>query len=137
MLNHYLHIRGLSRLMAVLFAMQVLVGGFCLLTTQAHAMPQSLQTHEMSAHCAKSVDADQQHSSDHAGTCYHCDQPDELSNSAFSSISAMALGFSEINILPAALFSMADASGLFTARTPTGPPRSSTLLYTTTQRILI
>jgi len=131
------HMRICSRLMIGLFAMQVLVGGFCLLTSEAHAMSASVHTHEMSAHCAKSVDADHQHSSDQASTCYHCDQPDELSNSAFSSTVSMALTLSDISILPAALLSMADASGLLSARTPTGPPRSSTLLYTTTQRILI
>jgi len=131
------HMRVYSRLMIGLFAMQILVGGFCLLTSEAHAMSHSVQTHEMSAHCTKSVDGDHQHSQDHAGNCYHCDQPDELSNSAFSSTVSMDLTFSDVSILPAALLSMADASGLLSTRTPTGPPRSSTLLYTTTQRILI
>ncbi len=131
------HMRVFSRLMIGLFAMQVLVGGFCLLTSEAHAMPQSVHTHDISAHCAKSVDADHQHSSDHADSCYHCDQPDELSNPAFSSTVSMPLVFSDVSIMPAALLSMHDASGFLSTRTPTGPPRSSSLLYTTTQRILI
>jgi len=143
MLNRYLHIRGFSRLMAGLFAMQVLVGGFCLLTAEAHAMPQSMsmQGMAMDGNCAKAMHANQpghdQQSSDHSDACYHCDQPAELSNAGLASVVALTLALSDVISLPAAQLLNNEATGLFSARTPTGPPRSSSLLYATTQRILI
>jgi len=142
MLSCYLHIRGLSRLMAGLFAIQVLVGGFCLLTTEAHAMPQSMsmQTMVMDGNCAKAMHAEQSshdQTSDHSDTCYHCDQPAALSNASYASVVAVSLVLSNVISLPAAQLFSSEATGLFTARTPTGPPRSSSLLYTTSQRILI
>jgi len=133
------------RLMAMLFAVQVMVGGFCLLTAEAHAMPpsMSMQGMAMDGSCAKSGHVDHnlngqhQHEQDDSGNCYHCDQPDELSSSAFTSAAPVLLVLSDFISLPAApLFDLA-ATGLLTARTPTGPPRSSSLLYTTTQRIRV
>jgi len=127
------------RLMVMLFAVQVMVGGFCLLTAEAHAMPQPVQTTDMDGHCAKSthISLSHEHGSNHSGNCYHCDQPDELSSSAFTSPAPMLLVLSDFISLPAApLFDQA-ATGLLSTRTPTGPPRSSSLLYTTTQRIRV
>jgi len=129
--------------MAVLFAVQVVVGGFCMLTAEAHAMPQSVHTQDVQAHCAKSGHADHQlngqhqHEQDDSGNCYHCDQPDELSSSAFTSAAPMLLVLSDFTSLPAVPLFDPAATGLLTARTPTGPPRSSSLLYTTTQRIRV
>ncbi|MDQ6982929.1 MAG: hypothetical protein Q9M08_08025 [Mariprofundus sp.] len=141
MLTRKLHIRGFSRivarLMAVMFAVQMMVGGFCLLTAEAHAMPQSIQTQDVHAHCAKSSHADDEHSQDHSGNCYHCDQPDELSNSAFPSVAPLALVLSDIITMPAAPLFTSAATGMLSTRTPTGPPRSSSLLYSTTPRIRV
>jgi len=137
MLTGKLYARGLSRLMSVLFAVQIVVGGFCLLTADAHATPQPMQTQNVHAHCVKSSHADDQHSQGDSGNCYHCDQPDQLSNSVFSAGTPIALAHSDvIGSPPAPLFS-SKATGLFSIRTPTGPPRSSSLLYTITQRIRV
>jgi len=150
MLRHYLHIRGLSRLMSVLFAVQIMVGGFCLLTSEANAMPMSAQ--EMHAHCGMSADvstqsvadgaavgyfAVDQHAQDHNNNCYHCDQPDQLSSSNSASVVLMLLVLTDDLSLPAAVAFDSSATGLLSTRTPTGPPRSASLLYTTSQRILI
>lgn len=123
--------------MSVLFAAQIMVGGFCLLTTDAHAMPQSVQTQSVQAHCAKSSHASDQHSQGDSGNCYHCDQPDQLSNSVFSPLALVALVLSGVMNLSVVPQPGSGATGLFSIRTPTGPPRSSSLLYTTTQRILV
>ncbi|MDQ6968956.1 MAG: hypothetical protein Q9M16_00415 [Mariprofundus sp.] len=146
MLTHYLHTRGLSRLMAVLFAVQIVVGGFCLLTSEASAMPQANQN--MHAHCEISNDvavdgtvnehvAGDQHAQDHGNNCFHCDQPDQLSNSASSLLVSMLLVLSDEISLPAVVEFDSNTTGLLSTRTPTGPPRSASLLYSTSQRILI
>jgi len=139
MLTRKLHTRGLSRLMAVMFAVQIMVGGFCLLTAEAHAMAAPVQTMNVDGHCAKSTHAgtSHEHNPDHSGNCYHCDQPDELSNSAFPSVAPIALVLTDVISLPAMPQLQNQATGLLYSRTPTGPPRSSTLLYTTTQRIRV
>ncbi len=141
MLSRKLQIRVLPRLLAVLFAMQVGVGGFCLLTADAHAA-QAQGVQDIEAHCAKSVQAGLQaeHDADqhtHSGNCYHCDQPDELSNSAYPTIAPLALALVDLITLPAVPHYDAAANGSLTTRTPTGPPGSAALLYTTTQRIRI
>ncbi len=147
MLTRIMHIRGLSRLMAGLFAMQIVVGGFCLLTAEAHEIvPLAMAgtsdgdspNSGIDGHCGKSVDSGSQrhHESDHSGNCSHCDHPDELSSSVVSGLS-LALVLADIIVLPSACEGERSASGLLSTRTPTGPPSSSTLLYTTTQRIRI
>ncbi|HKI61164.1 MAG TPA: hypothetical protein VKA31_02615 [Mariprofundaceae bacterium] len=129
------HASGLSRLIAGLFAMQVIVTGFCMITTQAHAMPQSVHSSEMGSHCAKAEHTgEHQH---HSGSCYHCDQPDELSNSTLTSFAAVALLLPGVISAPALPQWHDVSSGLLSSRTPTGPPRSSSLLFTTTQRIRV
>ena len=140
MLTRKLHIRGFSRLMTVMFAVQMVVGGFCLLTAEAHTMPASVQSSDMDALCAKSIGPISNHGqeSDHSGNCYHCDQPDELSSSSFTSMAApIALVLSGVISLPAAQQFGSTATGRLSLRTPTGPPRSSSLLYATTQRIRV
>jgi len=138
--------------MAVLFAVQIIVGGFCLLTSEANAMPPSNQ--HMHAHCKMSVDVshvsgDQQHEhagegvahdqgqQDSANNCYHCDQPDQLSSSTTSPVASLTMVlFDDISLSTVALLDQ-QAVGLLSTRTPTGPPRSASLLYSTSQRILI
>jgi len=145
MLTRKLHIRGvfrsMARLMAVLFAVQIMVGGFCLLTAEAHEMPQSMQMQNMvmDGNCAKSMHTGANHNqdSDHSGNCYHCDQPDELSNASFTSMASVALVLTDVISLSAVTQFSSATTGLLTTRTPTGPPRSSSLLYTTTQRIRV
>ncbi|MDX8405953.1 MAG: hypothetical protein R8K50_07370 [Mariprofundus sp.] len=140
MLRHKLNFRGISRLMAGLFALQIVLTGFCLLTPEAHAMPMptmqsgAAHTGDMDGHCAKAESGRQ--ASDDSSSCYHCDQPDELSNVSPLSFAHVVLLLPGYLTEPAVL-TWHDFSGLFTVRIPTGPPRSSTLLYTTSQRILI
>ncbi len=152
MLRHYLQTRGLSRLMSVLFAVQIVLGGFCLLTSQAHAMSQTASGQAVHAHCGMGADASEaasldlsnaataplhQSSSDQVSNCYHCDQPDQLSGSTSISVDSLAVVvFESMDVLSAPQFNMI-AAGLLSVRTPTGPPNSSSLLYTTSQRILI
>ncbi|MDQ6996752.1 MAG: hypothetical protein Q9M82_04740 [Mariprofundus sp.] len=143
MLTRKLHIRGcfriVARLMAVMFAVQVVVGGFCLLTAEAHTMPVSVQISAMDAHCSKSMYtiSNHEHELDHSGNCFHCDKPNELSSSALTSVASIVLVVSGVISLPVAPQFGSAATRRFSTRTPTGPPRSSSLLYTTTQRIRI
>ena len=140
MLKRYLHIRGLSRLMAGLFAMQIIVGGFCLLTAEAHAMPQAMQGMNMAGNCAKAMHGDvaaQHDAQGHSDACYHCDQPTELSNSNTVSLAEAALVLQAVVSLPAAPQYQLPGDGLFVTRMPTGPPGSASLLYQTSLRILI
>jgi len=136
MLTHNLPLRGFSRLLAVMFAVQIVVGGFCLLTVEAHAMPASVQTMNMDTHCAKSMHtiSNHEHESDHSGNCYHCDQ---LFSSAFTPMVPVSLALSGVISLPAAPQFGSTTTGRLSARIPTGPPRSSSLLYTITQRIRV
>jgi len=147
MLSRYLHIRGLSRLMVALFAVQIIVGGFCLLASEASAMPPSAQSQGMHAHCGMKGNVSGQNRSDQATTshhtqdgsssCYHCDQPDQLSSSSPSAVASLLLVLADDISLTIAPLSVDNTTGFLSTRTPTGPPRSSSLLYTTSQRILI
>jgi len=143
MLNRHLHIRGCARLMAVLFVVQIVASGLCLLTAEAHAMPQvvSMPNQDMDGNCAKPLSTVQssrdQHSSDHSEACFHCDQPDQLSSTANAPVAPALLVLASFVSLPVAPLLVQIATGQLTARTPTGPPRSSSLLYTTTQRIRV
>lgn len=140
------HTQRFSRLMAGLFAVQVIVAGFCLMPVKAHAssmpqmaapMPQMTSAHAGMAtdHCA-SMAAEHAHNSQHRAPCVHCDQPDAMAQ-AFA-----AIDHADLPLLPVLAF--ADSAqlvpaeqGLLSARVATGPPRSSSLIYTTTQRIRI
>jgi len=123
--------------MAGLFALQIVVTGFCLLTAEAHAMPMpAMQSGAVELPCAKSGHMDQHDSSSHSGSCYHCDQPDELSNASFSSLAQVSILLPGIITMPVATTWQPESTLSF-SRTPTGPPRSSSRLYTTSQRIRI
>jgi len=153
MLNRHFHIRGCARLVAALFVVQIVASGLCLLTAEAHAMPQlvsmpnvsmqnvSMQNKGMDGSCAKPLSTVQssrdQQSSDHSDACFHCDQPDQLSSTANAQPAPALLVLAGFVSLPAAPLLVQVATGQLTARTPTGPPRSSSLLYTTTQRIRV
>jgi hypothetical protein len=140
MLNSKRHLRGFSRFMIGLFAVQVLAAGFCLVTPEvhaakAHAMDMQMpMSDDMASHCESNVKAE----SDHAGhsACAHCDLPDELVTSKVSGFD-MDFELPAQALVAAAIEFSASLSTDFSVRTPTGPPRSSSLLYTTTQRILV
>ncbi len=127
--------RSLSRLMVGLFAMQVMVAGFCLLTSEAHAMPQSVQQSDMDGGCAKGADG--HHLSEHSDSCYHCDQPDVVAASTSVSVSVVAMALPGLIRLAESPVVVQTTTGLFSPRPPTGPPRSASLLFSTTQRIRV
>jgi len=144
------HARAFSRLMAGLFAMQLVLTGFCLLTEDAHAMPMAAMNQmsaqhagDFASHCSKTAphdDEHQAHSSDadshHSDGCFHCDDSDMFVKVATVDIPVFSPVLALMVIMPeAAVWSATRA--VTTNQISTGPPRSSSLLYTTTQRILI
>ncbi len=128
---------ALSRLLAGVFAVQLVLTGFCLLTADAHEISQSVRTQDVHAHCAKSNVAGNQQSGDHSDNCYHCDQPDQLSSSSIIFIAPVALLLPGDFGLAVAHPQLSEATGLIATRMATGPPRSSSLLYRISQRILV
>ncbi len=141
MLNRKLNLRGLSRLMIGLFAVQVLAAGFCLLTPDTHAANaqaagmQMAMSGDMMAHCDKAAKTETEHAG-HDGACAHCDQPDELLQSKASTFNS-DFDLPVLQVVSVASELPVPVSLDMTVRTPTGPPRSSSLIYTTTQRIRI
>jgi len=140
------HIRGFSRLMTGLFAVQVLAAGFCLLTPQSHAanaQPATMQMQSsssgmagMASHCKNDSDSDHKPTSNQHSSCAHCDQPDELIQ---SKVSPFNIDF-DLPLQPVAVLAIelpVQVTVDLAVRTPTGPPRSSSLIYTTTQRIRV
>ncbi len=129
---------GLSALSAGVFALQVLVTGFCLLSSQAHAM-EGPMAEDMAVHCPKAdlanAAGESRHDSGH-DACFHCDDGEKYAKlstgeaPAFSAQFVALFPIAQIEHVPA-------ASGIDSIRLTTGPPRSSSLLYSTTQRIRI
>jgi len=136
------HRRGLfrpllGRLLAGVFAVQVVLTGFCLLSNDAHAMPMAQtntsQVKEMAEHCSKAATHEQGH---HADGCFHCDDQNLFVKAA--PIDFPASSFSFVLLIAMPEFPQWTASeAIPVGLMPTGPPRSTTLLYTTTQRIRV
>lgn len=134
-------IRQLSRVLTGLFAIQVLAASFCLLTPQAHASEmmsdnmQAMQMQSYGAHCDNHNDKTSGHA-DHALPCTHCDQPDELIQAlSFDSQTNVDLPMLALIIAVAQIAPQQTLT--HTEVVPTGPPNSASILYQTTQRILI
>ena len=133
-----LHNKALSRLMAGLFAVQLIGAGFCLLTPEAHAMPAAhAMGHEMQMgaadeHCAQPAEQGEKH----GASCAHCLQPDisVQNHAAPDHISPLLLP--DFHTYRKAVTGTVHTLAL-SSRTPTGPPRSSTLIYDITQRIRV
>jgi hypothetical protein len=141
MLLRKTHTRRISRLIAGLFAVQIIVTGFCLLTSQAHAAEMSpmamAQMGDMSGHCSKSMQGMGQHSgTSHSDGCFHCDEPAQFVKAGTADLAPVNLVLVALSLLPEmpALASWDEATAFYA---PTGPPRSSSLLFTTTQRIRV
>jgi len=131
------NVRGTSRLMVGLFVVQLVLTGFCLLTADAHAMPipqmSKQQTDDMGGMCSKSVSHDEEH---HSDGCFHCDEPDQFVKAGSADITPVNLVLVALSVLPGMpALTTWDEATVF--HTPTGPPRSSSLLFTTTQRIRV
>lgn len=125
--------RVLSRALAWLFAAQFLLAGLCVLTPVAHAMPH-MQAKAMATHCMDhAMKADP--SSKGVPACVHCDQPDEMAQSKHVD-SPLPL------LMPVAVVDEIAETSLQTPRRwdrlqAIGPPKSSSLLFRTSQRIRI
>ena len=141
MLRRNLQIRLLSRLMAGLFALQLIGTGFCLLTPDAHAKPavHAAMTHDMhmaptDEHCAQPAE----HSEEHGATCAHCLQPQvDLSAKHNQAPNQIVLAFLPDFLAADQTANIDNHALLLLSRTPTGPPRSSSLIYDITQRIRV
>jgi len=142
MLKKKLYRRGLARLVAGLFSVQLLVAGLCLMMPQAHAMPMVKAAHSIpdsmdkTGHCTPAMTATQMgHDSEHF-SCTHCNQPDSFSQNISAPVQLDLAMLPDLPAAPGVSDWISRSISLF-SRTPTGPPRSSSLLYQTTQRILI
>lgn len=139
MLRRKQHTRLLSRLLAGLFALQ-LIGSFCLLTPAAHAMPvvhamaESMPMGVTDEHCAQATG----HSERQAASCAHCLQPEvDLSAKHNQAPGQIGLALLPDFLTPDSTASVAGPAALLSSRTPTGPPRSSSLIYDITRRIRV
>jgi len=138
--------RRLSRLVAGLFAVQIVVTGFCLLTTQAHAMPMAqmdathmsdTQMGSTSGHCSESMLSKAQHAgTSHGDGCFHCDEPAQFVKAGNADTAPVSLVLTCLTMLPEPVGEGATDIKLI-AFSPTGPPRSDSLLLSTTQRLRI
>jgi hypothetical protein len=141
MLKVKLHRRALSRLITGLFAVQLFAAGFCLMMPQAHAMPMVKAAHSMSdsmtdtEHCTQPMESQMSHDAEHS-SCTHCDQPDSFLQNASAPIQLDLEMQADLLPAPSALEWISQSVSLF-SRTPTGPPRSSSLLYHISLRILV
>lgn len=138
--------RFVSRLVAGLFAVQIVVTGFCLLTSQAHAMPagQMSASHitdsmkaEMAEHCSKSMQGGGHDAgSSNSDGCFHCDEPDQFVKVGTADLAPVSIVLTLLVMLPQTL-DWTVRTELSDTHTPTGPPNSSSILFTTTQRIRV
>lgn len=138
--------RLLSRLVAGLFAVQIVVTGFCLLSSHAHAMPMHQMSSSSLSHtmmtgmdgaCGKSAHMDGEHNgTSHSGGCFHCDEPDQF-------VKAAPVDVTPVSVILACVALMQSDMNPGVSEMPvgvslsTGPPRSSSLLFTTTRRIRV
>lgn len=128
---------ALYRLMAMLFAMQMVVTGFCVLAPQAHAMPMvenAMMQADMKAPCSDAA-AMHAHTMKHGHACAHCDQTDtltyvQLDQDHSTPLLATLQGYERPD-----LFLLSAVAGL--SSLSRGPPRSASLIFNTTRRIRI
>jgi hypothetical protein len=141
MLKKKLFRRALSRLVSGLFAVQVIAAGFCLMMPQAHAMPMAQASHSMAdsminaEHCEQSMETQMDHGMEHSA-CSHCDQPDSFLLNVSAPIQLDIDMQADLLPVPRASDWVSQSIAFF-SRTPTGPPRSSSLLYHISPRILV
>jgi len=104
---------------------------------QAHAMPMVEAAHAMAAdeHCTQPMETRMSHDAEHA-TCTHCDQPDSLLQNAAAPVQPDLDLLPDLPAAPTVSAWISQSISLF-SRTPTGPPRSSSLLYYISPRIRV
>jgi len=114
-----------------LFVFQMVAVGFCALSASAHAA--SLVNSPLQSDCSKGMSGpDQGQASDQI--CSHCDMPDQ----AYQSIATPP---DHTSVLIGLVFlsgiDVAESTPFTFNKWILAPPRSSSLIYNTTQRILI
>jgi len=125
--------------------MQILLAGFCLMTRDVHAAAISsmseIQADAMAGLCGKSEMHHAQPPTGHHGSgCFHCDRQTPLIQSASATALADMPVFSPLLALVALVSEPVQRTMAASVSMPdmaTAPPRSSTLLFTTTQRIRV
>ena len=136
MLSVVRYLRGCSRLMIGLFAMQCIVASFCLITPVVHAsdiqMP-SASALNFDAACEKSTMTTSDHA-DPGMVCTHCDLPNELISSFAASPDVDTPAALLIEVVDDVMVSSHIDLNL---RPSTGPPQYAPLFYHNNQRILI
>jgi hypothetical protein len=141
MLKRKLFRRALSRLISGLFAVQLIAAGFCLMMPQAHAMPMVQASHTMAdsmisaEHCKQPMEAQMGQEAEHS-PCPHCDQLDSFLQNVSAPAQLDIDMQADLLPVPTASDWISPSISLF-SRTPTGPPRSSSLLYHISLRILV
>jgi hypothetical protein len=141
MLRGILHTHLLSRLIAGLFVVQFFAAGFCLMMPLAHAMPMVKVTYLMSdamndaESCtqAQAMDTEMNHSATHV-SCTHCDQPDSFMQKAPVQMDFVLQP--DLSAVPKRTEWISQPATFYSLM-PTGPSSSSSLIYSTTQRIRI
>ncbi len=139
MFSYFADHRGFQRLMAgvaLLFTAQLLLSSACLMAADMPATPSDdgsiMLLTEVEKHCNADIGLHQQQPQAHA--CFHCEEPTQASSAVFALLSLDHISmFSVLDREDYHVFTLS----MLISRTPTGPPRSSSLLFTTTQRILI
>ncbi|MDX8402915.1 MAG: hypothetical protein R8K54_00720 [Mariprofundaceae bacterium] len=125
----------------LVFAVQILAAGFCLLTPQIHAataaeMPMSA---DIAVHCTNGDNTNAEYEAGHADqntACAHCDLPNKLVQNKVSTFN-IGIDLPAVTPVHMEIKLSAPVSIDLAARPLTGPPRSSSLLYTITQRIRV
>ena len=137
MLRGKFHIHAISRLMTGLFAVQLFAAGFCMMMPDVHAMPMATTSQQASMdHCATAVETVVQDSPAEQSACSHCNAPDQLLQPLQVSVDADLLFIAYVTLQLNEIPVTDPALELF-VRPATGPPTSGSILYETTQRILI
>jgi len=114
-----------------LFVFQMVAAGFCALSASAHAA--SLVNSQVQSDCSKSMSGhDQGQASDQV--CSHCDMPDQ----AYQSIAAPPDHSSVlIGLVFLSGIDVAESAPFTFNKWILAPPRSSSLIYNTSQRIRV
>ena len=138
MLNISRHIRRTSKLIVGLFALQILVTGFCLMTPQVHAAEinmASSTTVNMSSHCP-SNDSIAASEMQHDSACTHCEMPSELISSKIT-LADIHMDAPILLLLVATIQTDDTSVAIPPLQHSDALPRSSSIIYHTSSRILI
>ena len=135
------HVRRWAGALVMLFAFQVVVAGFCLLTREAHAAPMPdmsmVQTEQhVGGSCAQASQTDPSAPAHSSGDCFHCNKQTPFVKTAAPDVPAFAPLLAFVAIAP----EWTEQAAIVPSVAPdsaTGPPRSSSLLFTTTRRIRV